>query len=353
MKESTKGVTLKDRIPTRMGDGALVRMTRSEIRGDLEAGTQAAAARAKVAPLGDEELDHLLDIYASPARFTGVDIGEEVVLSYDGSGMKTIASRRQDLQIYEQWFGADTVELHHVDYSFKPVKAIVPFEAQEMHDVLLRVVAPVQYGAQPNLGLYSTPDGPVPNWSELLPQMRVAEARLAQEEAVPMAVKDMVYVCQAMYEAGADGVDFDTSAAAGDADFQATLLAVEEVRRTCPDLGIEVGMSGEFVLGMHGEVEYQGTRLAGLWPREQMKLAAKAGATIFGPVVNVNSSKSAAWNIARACTIVKPCTEEATIPIHMNVGMGVGAVCMTKYLPVDAVCRASRACVELLGLDGL
>jgi dimethylamine--corrinoid protein Co-methyltransferase len=267
--------------------------------------------------------------------------------------MKTIASRRQDLQIYEQWFGADTIELHHVDYSFKPVKAIVPFEAQEMHEVLLRVVAPVQYGAQPNLGLYSRPDGPVPNWSELLPQGQIAEARAAQEDAVPLAVKDMVYVCEAMYEAGADGVDFDTSAAAGDADFQATLLAVEEVRRRCPELGIEVGMSGEFVLGMHGEVEYDGVRLAGLWPREQMKLAVRAGATIFGPVVNVHAGKSCAWNIARACTIVKPCAHEATIPVHMNVGMGVGAVCMTKYPPVDAVCRASRACVDILKVDGL
>ena len=343
----------ENRIPTRMGDGEMVHRTRSEIRADLEAGTAAAARRAKVPPLTEEELEHLLDIYGSPARFTGVDIGTEVVLSYDGSGMKTIASRRQDLQIYEQWFGADTIELHHVDYSFKPVKAIVPFEAQEMHEVLLRVVAPVQYGAQPNLGLYSRPDGPVPNWAELLPLGRIAEARAAQEEAIPMAVKDMVYVCESMYEAGADGVDFDTSAAAGDADFLATLQAVEEVRRRCPAMGIEVGMSGEFVLGMHGEVEHDGVRLAGLWPREQMKLVARAGATIFGPVVNVNAGKSCAWNIARACTIVKPCAEEATIPIHMNVGMGVGAVCMTKYPPVDAVSRASRACVDILKVDGL
>jgi dimethylamine--corrinoid protein Co-methyltransferase len=57
--------------------------------------------------------------------------------------------------------------------------------------------------------------------------------------------------------------------------------------------------------------------------------------------------------VARACTIVKPCADQATIPVHMNVGMGVGAVCMTKYPPVDAVCRASRACVEILRVDGL
>jgi dimethylamine--corrinoid protein Co-methyltransferase len=118
-------------------------------------------------------------------------------------------------------------------------------------------------------------------------------------------------------------------------------------------MGIEVGMAGEFVLGMHGQLEYDGVRLAGLWPREQMRLATKAGATIFGPAVNVNTGKSGAWNIARALTLVKPCMAEAEIPIHMNVGMGVGGVPMNSYLPLDAVSRASRACVDILQLDGL
>lgn len=90
----------ESRIPTRMGDGGLVHMTRSGIRADLEAGMEAAVKRAKVPPLTEDELAHLFDIYASPARFTGVDIGSEVVLSFDGSGMKTIASRREDIQIH-------------------------------------------------------------------------------------------------------------------------------------------------------------------------------------------------------------------------------------------------------------
>ena len=53
-------------------------MTRSEIKADLEAGTQLAAKKAKVPELTQDELDHLLDIYASAARFTAVDIGDEV-----------------------------------------------------------------------------------------------------------------------------------------------------------------------------------------------------------------------------------------------------------------------------------
>ena len=112
-------------------------------------------------------------------------------------------------------------------------------------------------------------------------------------------------------------------------------------------------MAGEFVLGMHGELAYEGVRLAGLWPREQLLLAQQAGATMFGPVVNVNTGKSCAWNMARAIAIVKPGMEVATIPVHMNAGMGVGGVPMFVHPPGDAVCRAAKAFVDLLRLDGL
>jgi dimethylamine--corrinoid protein Co-methyltransferase len=317
-------------IKTRMGDGSLVEMTRSELRAELEAGVEAAVTRGKVPPLTEDELDHLLDIWASSSRFSAVDIGDEVVLSIDGTNAGSFLSSQQDLQVYEQNFCLDIIELAHIEYSFKAVKTIIPNQAQTLRDAQLVLTVPLQYGAMPNLGLYSQPDGPVPNWSELLPLGRIDEARQSQEEAVEYAVKDMVEVGEAMWEAGADGLDFDTSGAAGDGDFLATLKAVERLRAKYPDLGIELGMAGEFVLGMHGQLEYDGVRLAGLWPREQMKVAAKAGATIFGPAV-----------------------DEAEIPIHMNVGMGVGGVPMAYYGPVDGVSRASRACVEILRLDGL
>jgi dimethylamine--corrinoid protein Co-methyltransferase len=104
---------------------------------------------------------------------------------------------------------------------------------------------------------------------------------------------------------------------------------------------------------MHGQLEYDGVRLAGLWPRGQMELARRAGATIYGPAITVNTRRTGAWNIARALTLVKPCMEVAEIPVHMNIGMGVGAVPTTSYLPLDAVARASRATVDILRLDGL
>jgi dimethylamine--corrinoid protein Co-methyltransferase len=249
--------------------------------------------------------------------------------------------------------GADVVELYHMDYSFKAVKTVLSFEQQTLKNAQQVLTVPVQYGAMPDLGRYSKPDGPIPNWSELLPAGRIVEARAAQEEAAAIASRDIEFVAQGMWEAGVDAVDLDTSGAAGDADFKAALDATREIHRRFPSLGIEMGMASEIVLGMHGELEWEGVRLAGLWPYQQMKLAVEAGATVFGPAVNVNSSKSLSWNLARALTLVKPCSEAATIPIHMNVGMGVGGVPMAVRAPVDAVSRVARACVEILHLDGL
>ena len=342
-----------DRIPTRMGDGSLVRLTRDEIEGEVRAGTEAGAKRAKVEPLADDEIAHLVDIFASKARFSAVDLGDEVILTSDGVGSQDAGSRINDLQNFEQTVCTDTVELYHHDYSFKPVKPVLPFEQETMRQAQLLLTIPCQYGAMPDLGLYTVPDGPVPNWSQLLPEGRIADARASQEEAVELAVDDMVYVAEGMYEAGADGINFDTAGAAGDADFLAALRAIARIRAKHPDWGIQIGMASEFVLGMHGELEYEGVRLAGLWPADQMRLAARAGASIFGPAVNVNTGKSVAWNVARTCTVVKPCTEAAEIPVHLNGGMGVGGVPMHALPPVDAVSRASRACVDLLRLDGL
>jgi len=346
-------MTNEPKVPTRMGDGTFTHMTRSEIRADLVAGSEIAAKRAKVPLLSDDEIDHLLEIYASPLRFIGVDVGEEIVLSCDGTGMKTHATRIQDLQSYEQWMGADLLELCVGDYSLKVVRTILAYEAQYMHDAQLATIAPLQYGVMPNLGLYSKPDGPCENWNELLPLGKIPEARAAAEEAVEMAVVDMVKLAESQWEAGADAIDWDTTGASGDPEFLAALKATAIIREKYPDMGVELGMAGEFVLGMHGTLEFHGTRLAGLWPADQMRLVQEAGATMYGPVVNVNTGKSCAWNVARAATIVKPCMASATIPVHMNAGMGVGGVPMFVYPPGDAVSRAARAFVDVLKVDGL
>lgn len=347
-----------EKIQTRMGDGSPISLSKSELARDLEDGTNDAAERGRIAPLSKEELQHLFDIFSSPYRFVSVEPGKEVVLSYDGTPLKmwrtqVSVNRIQCLEIYEKLMGADTLELGHVDYSFKPIKAIVGFEQPLMEKALMTTTAPVFYGAMPNLGLYSQPDGPFPNPAELIPKGKIHDARESYEAAVEDAVRDIVFVCSSLYESGADGIILDTVGAAGDADFLAGLKATEVLKEKYPDICIELGMAGEFVLGMHGELSYDGVRLAGLYAQDQVKLAEKAGVTIFGPVCNTNTNASSPWNLSRAITFMKACTEAANIPIHVNMGMGVGAVTVHDHPPIDIVSRASKGMVEICRLDGL
>lgn len=349
---------MKSRITTRMGDGSFTEMTEAEIRQEIEEGTTDASERGHIPPLSEDEIERLFDICAMPQKFVSVERGKEVILTFDAGTLKIMrlgipVGRMQTIQLYERAFGSDTMELAHVDYSFKQVKPIVAEEEHEMEQALLVTVLPLFYGAMPNLGLYTKPDGPLPNPSELLPMGKIRQARAAQEEAAEMAVKDMVYVSGRMYEAGADGINLDTVGAAGDADFLAALNATQALKKRYPGIRIELGMAGEFVLGFHGELHFDGVRLAGLYPHEQVKVAEKAGVDIFGAVVNTNSSKSFPWNLARAVTFVKACAENADIPVHANVGMGVGGIPLRETPPVDAVSRVSKAMAELTRLDGL
>jgi dimethylamine---corrinoid protein Co-methyltransferase len=345
-------------VITRMGDGSFVNMSEEEIKADVEAGVQDAVKRGKIEPLSADEIDYIVDICSRPQKFVSVQHGNELILTYDSGTLKITRlgipiGMPQIMQIYERAFAADTLELAYVHYSFKPIKMIVPEEQYAVAETSLVTTAPLFYGAMPNLPLYTQPDGPCPNAAELLPAGKIAEARAAQEEAVEYAVKDMVFVSSGVYEAGADGIDFDTTAAAGDAEFQATLIACEQLRAKYPNMAIEIGMAGEFVLGFHGQLEYDGVRLAGLYPHKQVKLAEKAGASIFGAVVNTNSSRTFPWNLGRAVTFCKACVEAANIPVHANVGMGVGGVPLVMTPPIDCVSRASTAMAEVGKLDGL
>ena len=348
---------------TRMGDGQAVVMTSDELRKDIIEASEDAADKGKVPILDDNEIDKMMEIFTAPWRVIGVEPGHEVPLTKDetactlissqlSSGSHLPISREAAVEIFERVFAFDTMELGWIDYSFKQAKPMVSLDQVSIERLLATTVFPILYGAMPNMGLYYTPDGPFTNPADLLGMMKVEEAREMQMKASELCEEDMIFVCKRMAEIGADGIDFDTTASAGDADFLAVLKTVEELKKTT-NLGIEVGMSGEFILGMHGEVEYKGTKLAGLWPHQQLKVVEQAGADMFGPVVNTKTNKSAAWNVARAVTMVKEVCKQATIPIHANVGMGVGGTPMFETPPVDALSRASVAMVEIAKVDGL
>jgi dimethylamine--corrinoid protein Co-methyltransferase len=345
---------------TRMGDGSAVWMSEEDIRRDLEEGVKDAAERGKIPKLTEDEINRLFEIITAPEKTVSCARGNEAVVTFDAGTLKLPVraglpmDRMTAVLTHERVLCSDTMELCTTDYSYKSIKNFVHEEAMSMELTQLNTIIPVFYGAMPNLGQYTKPDGPIDNWSELLPMAKISEAREAQEEAVEYAARDMVYIAGALYEeGGADGINFDTVGASGDGDFLATLKAASTLKEKYPGIPMQIGMTGEFVLGMHGRMTFDGVRLAGLYPHHQVKVCEKAGATIFGCVINTNSSMSFPWNLARTVTFTKACVEAADIPVHVNAGMGVGGVPLSNTAPTDATSRASKAIIEIGKADGL
>jgi dimethylamine--corrinoid protein Co-methyltransferase len=355
---------VKNRIHTRMGDGELVSKSTAEVKDDILAGTQDAAERANISELAENDVQQLFDIMTEPSRTVSVERGDEVIVTDDGCSMSFYAgqdsggigvpmSRLQALLTYERACAADTTSMGHSDYSFKPVKSIINYEMNAYYTASMMTTAPLFYGAQPNLGLYFQPDGPHPNPADLLPQRRIKEARETQEAAAKQLREDLVFVGKKLNRIGCEGLNFDTCGSAGDADFLAALLAVTDLRKATPNMPLIMGASGEFVIGMHGDLNFDEKQIAGMYPHEQAKVAEVAGAHIFGVAIGTNTTKSVAWNVARTVTFVKATVAVANIPIHVNVGMGVGGVPMLEAPPIDSVTRASKSLVQIGKADGL
>jgi dimethylamine--corrinoid protein Co-methyltransferase len=355
---------MQKKIFTRMGDGELVSMSAGEIKENIQAATRDAARRAEIPQLTTEEIEQLFEIIAEPSRAVSVISGQEVIVTddgcsmsfysgQDGGGVGVPMSRLQAILTYERALAADTTSMGHSDYSFKPVKPIINFEMNEYYTASMMTTAPFLYGAQPNMGLYFQPDGPHQNPADLLPRGKIKEARDAQEAAAGQLREDLVFVGKKLNAIGCEGLNLDTGGSAGDADFWAALQAVRDLKKAAPNMPVIMGGSGEFVLGMHGEVEFNGKQLAGMYPHEQAEMAQAAGASIYGVAIGTKTTESVAWNIARAATFVKAAVTAVDIPLHVNVGMGVGGVPMMEAPPIDSVTRASKSLVQIGKADGL
>ncbi len=351
-------------ILTRMGDGERVKMSPEKIKEEVRSGSEYAARAARIPILTDDEFEQLYDIIAEPGRVVSVPHGHELIVTDDGiaecfggseadGGSGISISRQSSVLSYERGLAADTASLGHKDYSFKPVKAILDVELQAYHTISMLTTVPLFYGSQPNMGLYFQPDGPFPNPADMMPAGKIKEAQAAQEGAAEQLCSDMVYIGKELDTMGCEGFNFDTAGSTGDAEFYATLKAARQLKEHAPGMSIIIGMASEFVLGMHGEIEFDGQRLAGLFPHDQVKLAESVGADIFGPAINVNTSKSFSWNLANAVTMVKETVATATIPVHPNVGMGVCGMPMLLEVPIDCVSRTSKALALIGKADGL
>ena len=355
---------MSEKILSRMGDGELVSMAAEEVKDDIVAATREAAQCAEIPELTADDRAVLFAIMAEPSRAVSVRPGQEVIVTDDGCSMSFYSgqdsggvgislSRLQAILTYERACAADTTSMGHSDYSFKPVKPIINSEMNEYYTTSLMTTAPFLYGAQPNMGLYFQPDGPHQNPADLLAQGKIKEAQEVQEAAAAQLREDLVFVGNKLNSVGCEGLNLDTAGSAGDADLLAALQAIGDLRKAAPNMPVILGGSGEFVLGMHGEITFQGHQLAGMYPHQQARIAEAAGANIFGAAIGTNTNESLAYNVARSVTFVKAAVAAVDIPVHVNVGMGVGGVPMMEAPPIDSVTRASKSLVQIGKADGL
>jgi len=355
-------------ILTRMGDGQRITMPASQVKAELLAGTKDAADRGKVPELTSSELKQLFEIIADKNRVVTVEPGEEIVLTDDLScvrhsgdegaagGVGIPITRLQAILVHERSYAQDSA-VFQVPYgsggNIQRVKEKIEIDMQAHETVSLLATIPMFYTLAPAVLWYFRPSGPYKNPSDLLPRGKIREAQEASEKAAERLTEDVVYIGKKMYSIGCDAFNLDTSASGGDAEFYSNLNIVSKLKQAAPHMAIEMGMSGEFILGVHTEMTFDGQRLAGMYPHQQVKVAEAAGVDIFGPVINTKSSKSFAWNLARAVTFVKQTVAVSNIPVHVNAGMGVCSIPMHPTPPIDCVSRMAKAMVQIAKIDGL
>ena len=141
------------------------------------------------------------------------------------------------------------------------------------------MIIPLFYGAMPNMGLYYTPDGPFENPGDLMKAFKIQEARL-HGTCSRAPYKDTVWVMQKLFASGADGVNFDTTAAAGVLTCTAPSMQ-SALRKEFPDMYIETAWLAN-AYWYAGNLQYDGVTLAGLWPHQQAPLIAKQVQTFSG-----------------------------------------------------------------------
>lgn len=349
---------------TRMGDGRRVEMTKEELKKEIEDGANNGATKGKVPGLTEDELDHLLEIFLSQERVVSVrpedlivmstDVAPDTILmnysEYGGVGVPTDTVTAN--MIAERVTGLDCVQNAFRGGNAKGTNVSAIQIQQEIEALLMNSINPLFYVCMPNFGAYYKPDGPFDNCGDLMAAGKIEEARKTYEAIIPSSVRDLTFIAKNAASVGADAINIDTAAAAGDAEFLGVLKATEKIKEET-DMGVAINMANHFVLGMHGEVQYDGKTLAGMMPHDQAKVVEKSGATIFGPVVNTNTKKSVAWTVAKTVTVMKECSKQSNVPIHPNLGMGVCGAPMAEIPPIDAVSRAAKALVEIGRADGI
>ena len=183
-------------------------MTVVEIREDLLAGTESAPAASKAPPLSDAEVDDPVDIFAKRGQVQRRGHGRRGLAELRRLGQPRRGLPRRRSSTATRATVAPTAELFAIDDSYKAIKTTPSFEAQAMKTAELPI-APTQtarcrtwaatHAGRPRAELVG---------SHAARQDRRGARRAGRRPSTTPS--PTVFVAQGMWEAGTDGMDFDT-----------------------------------------------------------------------------------------------------------------------------------------------
>ena len=218
-------------------------------------------------------------------------------------------------------------------------------EAQE------RVTIPVHYGAQPTSAATRVRTARGCNWSGSAACRRCASTRRGGT-AVELGVEDMVHVAAAMWRpVPTASTSTPPAPPATPTSWPPCSPWSACARSTRP--WASWSMAAEVALGTHGELEFHGTRLAGLKPEGQCRVA-PGGPARPSTAPPSTSTPAARWPGTSRGAHLHEAVYGRRADLCTPTSAWVWAACRcTPSAPSMPLSRCSRACVDILKVPRL
>ena len=274
---------------TRMGDGRRVRMTKQQIIDDIHAGMADGADAARVPELSEDEMERICEIVCDRNKIVSVEPGHEVVLSKDAGTTKFNMANNGC------GVGISSVGLMDGQMIYERCFA---FDSMEF--------AWMDYSIKPT--------------KAVIDFMLINYEQMTQMTTMPLVMGAMPNM--GLYYAP-DGPHPNPTDLMREFKIEESMAASEAA---ADQLTADI----DYICQRISEVGCEGYDFD-----------------------TTNSSRSFAWNVARSAVIVKECEKGSNIPVHVNLGMGVGGIPMCELPPTDIVGRSGKILVEIANVDGI
>ena len=238
------------------------------------------------------------------------------------SGVVAPVNREVGVRLFESMLGFDSMEVSHNDYSVKPQRFLKALEQLHMELLQETTIFPLLYGFMPNLGLYYRPDG---SFAEpVRPAAPGQDRRGAPHPGRgPSGLPGRLHPHERLH--ARDGRRRHRLRHRGL--HRRRRVPGRRSRRpstspASPACRSRSACRPRWSWASTASSNTRARALPACGPISSSKLCEKAGAAIFGPVVNTNTKKSTPWNLARAVTFVKACTADRQDPDPRQRGHG-------------------------------